>query len=176
MKRTPTSSPCWVKNTGWVWKLFLTDPALKGRGWMMSPSHINNSLIMENNLQSSNLDGADFLQQMNPQSSAHYTRTGRNTFAEADLHLNKYRHRPNNVQTQKRNRRLSSGHVQFILPDPAKLQGTIRWEGLLSWGIVQESHYSGLHSEKWTQKKLWQKFDWVKWDEGIKRKYNHYCL
>lgn len=32
----------------------------------MSPPHINNSLIMENNLQSSNLDVADFLQQMSP--------------------------------------------------------------------------------------------------------------
>lgn len=39
---------------------------LEGFGYMMSPPHINNSLIMENNLQSSNLDGADFLQQMSP--------------------------------------------------------------------------------------------------------------
>lgn len=104
----------------------------------MSPPHINNSLIMENNLQSCNLDGADFLQQMSP--SPPPTTQGQDvTLSRADLHLNKYRPRRNNVRTQKRNRRLSSGHVQFILPDPAKLQGTIRRRWLPSWSIVQES-------------------------------------
>ncbi len=37
---------------------------------------------MENNLQSSDLDGADFLQQMSPESTTHYTRTGRNTLCK----------------------------------------------------------------------------------------------
>lgn len=41
-------------------------PSLEGWGRMMSLPHINSSLIMENNLQCSNLDGADFLQQMSP--------------------------------------------------------------------------------------------------------------
>lgn len=98
---------------------------------MMSPSHINNSLIMENNLHSSNLDGADFLQQMS--TSPPPTTQGQDvTLLQTDLHLNKYRPSRNNVRTQKRNRRLSAGQVQFILPNPAKLQGTIRREGLLN--------------------------------------------
>lgn len=33
---------------------------------------------------------------------------------------------------QKRNWRLFTGQVRFILPSPAKLRGTIRWEGVLS--------------------------------------------
>lgn len=104
-------------------------PGLVGRGRMMSPPHINNSLIMENNL-SSNLNGADFLQQMSP--SPPPTTQGQDvTLLQTDLHLNKYRPRRNNVWTEKRNRRLSSGHVQFISHDPAKLHGTIRQEGLL---------------------------------------------
>lgn len=116
----------------------------------MSPRHINNSLIMENNLQSSNLCGADFLHQMSP--STPPTTQGQDvTLLQADLHLNKYRPRRNNVQTQKRNRRLSFGHVQFVLPDPAKLQGTIRREG---GGLPSWRRHTGLlpHSEKLTQR------------------------
>lgn len=122
--------------------------SLEGRGTMMSPSHIHNSLIMENNL-SSNLNGADFLQQMSP--SPPPTTQGQDvTLLQADLHLNKYRPRQNNVRTPKRNRRLSFGHVQFISLHPAKLQGTIRREGLLSRSIVQESPCSGLIEQCFT--------------------------
>ena len=64
-------------------------PCPEGRGRMMSPSHINNSLIMENNLQSSNLDVADFLQQMS--TGPPPTTQGQDvTLLQADLHLNKY--------------------------------------------------------------------------------------
>lgn len=75
-------------------------PSLEGRGCMMSPPHINNSLIMENNL-SSNLNGPDFLQQMSP--SPLPTTQGQDvvTLLQTDLHLNKYRPRQNNVRPEK---------------------------------------------------------------------------
>lgn len=133
----PPSSQCWVMNKMGV-EALSHHLSLGRRGWMMSSSHINNSLIMENNLQSSNLNGSDFLHQMSPSPPSPTTQGQDVTLLPADLHLNKYRPRRNNMWTHKEEpASLSSGQAHLILPSPAKLQVPISWEGLLTWSIVQ---------------------------------------